>query len=147
MYSSSVRVNQVGYLRAATKVGVIVSSASTPLEWQVQDDSGSVVLSGSTTPFGFDEASGDNVHQADFSQIEQLGSFRLVVDGIGSSLTFSIAPSLYPDLPHEVSAFHCIHKPSCLITYSETMLPLNSGYELLLLPPHGARQYLGRAFD
>lgn len=123
MYSSAVRVNQVGYLRAATKVGVIVSSASTPLEWQVQDDSGSVVLSGLTTPFGLDEASGDKVHQADFSQIEQLGSFRLVVDGVGSSLTFSVAPSLYPNLPHEVSALHCFNEPSCLITYRGNATP------------------------
>mmetsp|Transcript_12986 Transcript_12986/g.29885 ORF Transcript_12986/g.29885 Transcript_12986/m.29885 type:complete len:1475 (-) Transcript_12986:105-4529(-) len=110
VYSSAVRVNQVGYLRAATKVGVIVSSASTPLEWQVQDDSGSVVLSGLTTPFGLDEASGDEVHQADFSQIEQLGSFRLVVDGVGSSLTFSVAPSLYPNLPHEAMNYFYFHR-------------------------------------
>merc|ERR1711933_412389 len=110
VYSDSIRVNQVGYLRFATKVGVIVTSASNSLDWQIQDGSGSVVLSGSTTPYGFDGASEDSVHQADFSPLESLGIYKLVVDGIGSSLAFKIAPSLYPNLPHEAMNYFYFHR-------------------------------------
>ncbi len=94
--SEFVRVNQIGYLRFATKVGIIVDSSTTPIGWQIQDASGSVVLSGVTTVYGDDAASGDHVHKADFTSLNNLGAYRLVADGIGSSFEFNIAPSLYP---------------------------------------------------
>lgn len=103
-------MNQVGYLRYASKVGVIVDSSSTPLEWQIQDAVGAVVLAGLTIPFGFDDASEDEVHQADFSDLEDLGVYKLVVDGIGASLEFAIAPSLYSNLPHEAMNYFYFHR-------------------------------------
>lgn len=109
-YSDKVRVNQVGYLRFATKVGVIVDASTSPLDWQVQDASGSVVLGGETTVYGADGASGDHVHQADFSLLSDLGAYKLVVDGIGGSLEFQIAPSLYPNLPHEAMNYFYFHR-------------------------------------
>ena len=102
VYSDKVRVNQVGYLRFAAKVGVIVDDSTDPLEWQIQDTASLVVLRGTTTVYGDDGASGDFIHQADFSSMSNLGAYKLVVDGIGSSLEFQVAPSLYPGLSHEV---------------------------------------------
>ena len=93
-YSDLVRVNQVGYLRYATKIGVIVDDSTVSREFQVQDSTGSVLLTGTTSVYGADGASEDNVHQADFTGLETLGAYRLVVGGIGSSLEFSIAPNL-----------------------------------------------------
>ena len=89
-------MNQVGYLRYATKIGVIVDDSTVSREFQVQDSTGSVLLTGTTSVYGADGASEDNVHQADFTGLETLGAYRLVVGGIGSSLEFSIAPNLYP---------------------------------------------------
>jgi len=108
--SEFVRVNQVGYLRFATKVGVIVDLSTSPIGWQIQDASGSVVLSGVTTVYGNDSASGDHVHQADFTALNELGAYRLVANGIGSSFEFNIAPSLYPDLPHEAMNYFYFHR-------------------------------------
>jgi endoglucanase len=108
--SDKVRVNQVGYLRYASKIGVIVDSSTSPLEWQVQDSVGSVILAGDSDPFGFDDASGDDVHQVDFSDLTDLGTYKLVVNGIGASLEFAIAPSLYADLPHEAMNYFYFHR-------------------------------------
>ena len=121
MESDKVRVNQVGYLRFASKIGVIVDSSTSPLEWQVQDSVGSVVLAGVSTPFGFDDASGDDVHQVDFSDVSDLGSYKLVVDGIGASLEFAIAPSLYPDLPLE-SMNYFARRPLVLVNLKKNAL-------------------------
>eukprot|EP00581_Thalassiosira_minuscula_P028458 CAMPEP_0183754816 /NCGR_PEP_ID=MMETSP0739-20130205/3731_1 /TAXON_ID=385413 /ORGANISM="Thalassiosira miniscula, Strain CCMP1093" /LENGTH=1540 /DNA_ID=CAMNT_0025991459 /DNA_START=38 /DNA_END=4660 /DNA_ORIENTATION=+ len=110
VYSDKVRVNQVGYLRFASKVGVVVDSSTTPLEWQVQDAAGSVIVSGMTSVYGNDGASADHVHQADFSSLSDLGAYKLVVDGIGSSFEFHIAPSLYPNLPHEAMNYFYFHR-------------------------------------
>lgn len=108
--SDNVRVNQVGYLRFASKVGVVVDSSESPLKWQVQDSVGSVVLAGDSSPFGFDDASEDNVHQVDFSGLTDLGSYKLVVEGIGASVEFDIAPNLYANLPHEAMNYFYFHR-------------------------------------
>ncbi|KAL7549595.1 hypothetical protein ACHAWF_012862 [Thalassiosira exigua] len=110
VYSDRIRVNQVGYLRFATKVGVIVDPATSPLEWQIQDASSNVVSSGVTAVYGDDGASLDHVHQAVFSSVQDLGSYKLVVDGVGASLEFQVAPSLYPDLPHEAMNYFYFHR-------------------------------------
>lgn len=110
-YSDRVRVNQVGYLRLATKVGVIVDDSTDPLEWQVQDAvDGSVVVDGTTMVYGLDDASGDHVHHADFSSLSEQGAYKLIVDRIGASLEFQIAPRLYPDLPLEAMNYFYFHR-------------------------------------
>jgi len=111
VYSNKIRVNQVGYLRLATKIGVIVDDSTTPMEWQIQDTVvGSVVMNGTTSVYGDDGASGDHVHQADFSSLADLGAYKLVVDGVGSSLEFHIAATLYPNLPHDAMNYFYFHR-------------------------------------
>jgi endoglucanase len=67
-------------------------------------------LSGYTSVYGEDPASGDHLHHADFSSLKDIGSYKLVVDGIGSSLSFRVAPSLYPSLPHESMNYFYFHR-------------------------------------
>ena len=93
-------MNQIGYLKFSTKIGVVVDASESPLEWQIQDSSGSVVLGGLSTVHGYDDASEDHIHHADFSALREIGSYRLVVDSVGASLLFNIAPTLYPELIH-----------------------------------------------
>ena len=108
--SQFVRVNQIGYLKFATKVGVVVDSSKTPLKWQIQDSSGFVSLGGLAVVYGQDAASVDHVHHADFSALREMGSYRLVVEGVGASLLFNIAPTLYPKLPHEAMNYFYFHR-------------------------------------
>ena len=108
---SPVRVNQVGYLKDTSKIGVIVSSSTSPISWSVQDaTTGVAIASGTTTVYGDDPASGDNVHQADFSSLTDIGSYRLVVNGVGESVVFAVSPSLYTNLPHEAMNYFYFHR-------------------------------------
>ena len=105
----------MGYLRLATKVGIIVDDSTEPIQWQIQDAVGSVVLGGSTAVYGLDGASGDFLHHADFSPLSDLGTYKLVADSIGGSLEFHIAPTLYPDLPHEAINYFYFHRLGTVI--------------------------------
>ncbi len=100
----------MGYLKFATKIGVVVDSSTSPLAWQIQDSSGLVRLNGATTVYGHDDASNDHIHHADFSALRELGSYRLVVNRIGGSLLFKIAPTLYPELPHDAMNYFYFHR-------------------------------------
>ena len=94
----SVKVNQLGYLPSATKIGIVTSSAKQPLDWRVIDVNGAVVASGKTQVSGNDEDSGDDVHQADFSSVTRPGKgYQLVVDG-ESSYGFAVGPRVYEAL-------------------------------------------------
>lgn len=121
-YSDKIRVNQVGYLRYANKIGVIVDDSTVAREFQVQDSTGAVLLTGTTSVYGLDGASQDHVHQADFTSLETFGAFKLVVDGIGSSLEFNIAPNLYPDLPHESMNYFYFHRMGTMEIEAEHLI-------------------------
>ena len=121
-YSDLVRVNQVGYLRYATKIGIIVDDSTVSRDFQVQDSTGAVLLTGTTSVYGEDGASEDHVHQADFTGLETLGAYRLVVDGIGSSLEFNIAPNLYPSLPHESMNYFYFHRMGTMDIEAEHLI-------------------------
>ena len=106
-----VLVNQVGYLPGATKIATIVSPRTVPHPWELRRlDSGAVVASGDTAVHGFDEASGDSVHHADFSATTAPGTYRLRVVGRGQSVPFKIARRLYPTLPQEAMAYFYFHR-------------------------------------
>jgi endoglucanase len=109
---SPVRVNQIGYLTAADKVATVVAAATAPLAWQLRDAAtGAQVASGTTRVHGQDAASGDHVHQADFSSVTRPGDYRLTVDGAGTSVPFAIQnTALYPRLGHEGMQYFYFHR-------------------------------------
>lgn len=107
---SPVRVNQIGYLLGGTKIGVIVDASTTPMTWEVRDaGTNSVVLSGQTTVYGNDAASGDHLHHADFTSLNALGSYKLVAGG-NESVVFDVAPNLYNDLPYTAMNYFFFHR-------------------------------------
>ncbi|QIP84115.1 hypothetical protein GLX30_08760 [Streptomyces sp. Tu 2975] len=109
---SPVRVNQVGYLTAADKVATVVAASTSPLAWQLRGaGNNAVVASGTTRVHGSDPASGDHVHQADFSSVTRPGDYRLSVDGAGSSVAFTIQDrALYPQLGREAMQYFYFHR-------------------------------------
>jgi endoglucanase len=89
---SNVRLNQVGYFENLDKKASYVTSATTPLKWELRDSSGKVVKTGETEPKGYDEdscAEGETVHIIDFSDYTTGGSDYtiFVYDTVGTPTT------------------------------------------------------------
>jgi endoglucanase len=93
-----VRVNQVAYLPQGPKKATLVTDATTPLPWQLENAAGAVLARGATVPRGVDVSSGQNVHTIDFGTHRKLGSgLTLTADG-ETSRPFDIGPAAYERL-------------------------------------------------
>nr|WP_295105340.1 glycoside hydrolase family 9 protein [uncultured Caulobacter sp.] len=85
-----IRLNQTGLEANGPKRAVMADSAKTALDWTLLDASGAVVASGRTKAFGDDAASGEHVHQIDFSAFRKAGDgYRLRV-GAAESRPFAL---------------------------------------------------------
>lgn len=126
--SSSVQVNQVGYLPDAPKYGYVGnwlgsanSAGAMPVDASrfdiVDADSGEVVYS---APLELrakaDEWSGNDVYQADFSELSHSGRYQLQVAGIGTSYPFEIGAHLYRPLYKAVMRLFFHHRNSMPIS-------------------------------
>ncbi|MFF4568069.1 glycoside hydrolase family 9 protein [Streptomyces sp. NPDC001410] len=93
-----VRVNQVAYLPAGPKNATLVTDATAPLSWRLENADGRTVAHGRTVPRGTDVSSGQNVHSIDFGAFHGRGThFTLVADG-ETSRPFDIGASAYERL-------------------------------------------------
>ncbi len=102
---ATVRVNQVGYLPTAPKLATIAHDSAVPLDWNVLDQSGKVLASGKTKIFGADAASGEHVHQADFSGVTAPGDGDVLeVAGLRSH-PFRISKDIYATLKYDALAY------------------------------------------
>lgn len=97
-------VNQMGYLPKSKKTAVLAVEAAnteTPsldiTEIQICTTDGNCIMEKTIAPSGWDEASGDYVWQADFSELTEPGSYFLKA-GDTTSYTFRIGTELYSDL-------------------------------------------------
>jgi endoglucanase len=87
--SSTVIVNQLGYLAEASKVAVGVGSCGA-VAFQVKNTGGTTVHSGTTSAATTDIGSGDTVCKADFSAFKTPGSYTVTIGSLGTSDTFTI---------------------------------------------------------
>ncbi len=100
-----VRVNQVGYLPYGPKAATLVTSATTPVDWELAASSGRVVRAGRTTPRGIDASSGQNVHTIDFSGFRTAGTgYTLRADG-ETSHPFDLSKAAYQQLRQDSKTF------------------------------------------
>ncbi len=95
--SEDIHINQIGYRADSKKTAVIKGIYKT---FEVIDtDTGKVVMSGETSGKVNDESSGDTVCYADFTQLKDIGSYYISVDGLGRSYEFRIGDnSLFTDV-------------------------------------------------
>ncbi len=100
-----VRVNQTGYLPGTAKVAIVDHEAGAPLAWEVRDEQGAVVASGSTLVKGEDAESGDHVHWADFSEVRAPGTGYVLVVDDKKSYPFDIDRGLYHQLKYDALAY------------------------------------------
>jgi endoglucanase len=93
--TTQIKLDQVGYLTRARKVALVVSSrpADAFNVRRTRDDS--VVFSGKLAAPVDDADSGDRVQAADFTKLEETGSYYLDVPGVGRSWDFSVGADVY----------------------------------------------------
>jgi len=85
-----IRLNQTGLETLGPKRAVLADPSTTPLDWTLLDASGAAVAEGKTKVFGDDAASGEHVHQIDFSTFRRTGDgYRLKV-GAAESRPFTL---------------------------------------------------------
>ena len=102
----AVYANQVGFLPGGAKRATVLTTQTTPLDWTLVDATGASVLTGKTTAFGSDPASGDAVQLVDFSAFAGTGSgYKLKLAG-GESEPFSVKPDVYASLRADALRFY-----------------------------------------
>jgi endoglucanase len=94
--SEAIKVDQVGYLPHEAKIA-IVTDAGASGAFVVRRADGARALAGTLGPERVDADSGDRVRTADFSSVTQPGSYRLEVEGAGSSDEFEVSAGVYAE--------------------------------------------------
>jgi endoglucanase len=92
--SSTIKLNQVGFLPQAHKLAVVSQGAS-GTRFEVVGADGKTVFEGALGAPGRWEPSGETVRVADFSALAQPGTYRLKVAGLALSDPFAIKPDAY----------------------------------------------------
>lgn len=93
-------INQLGYLQGSRKTAVLAEEQQTEQDKAVKkirilDVHGGCVLTKDAVYFGMDEASKDQVWQADFSELTQEGCYRIEDDLGNGSCSFRITADIY----------------------------------------------------
>ncbi len=118
-----VRLNQEGFYPNADKIATVVSSSTTPINWQLVNSAGTAVLTGKSTVKGADHASGDNVHIIDFSSYKTAGTgYKIVTDvpvtktGDNESMPFNIGDDIYSKMKYDSIKYYYYHRSGIPIT-------------------------------
>ena len=96
--ASRLRLNQLGFPSAATKIAVVLA-AENPTAFSVHEtQTGKQVFTGTLQRANEATWAGEHSWIADFSRLSQSGDYYLEVTGIGRSRPFRIQPHIYRDL-------------------------------------------------
>jgi endoglucanase len=99
-----VLVNQVGYFPRLAKIATVKNPNA--VVWELYNAKKEKVASGTTTPFGADAASGDQVSIADFSTYTLPGNDYTLHVGNAVSHPFDIRDDLYARLKYHALGFY-----------------------------------------
>ena len=102
-------IDQAGYRRNGLKKAVLPFACN---NFEVVDITGKVRYSGNTAFSGYDEASGDNVWIADFSELADDGIYR-VRAGEKNSAIFHIGDDVYDDVLNKTSKAYYYLRCGC----------------------------------
>jgi endoglucanase len=94
--TTSIKVDQVGYLPDAPKIALLSASGSNPQNFLIKrTKDNSVAFQGKLSSAVHDPNSGDDVQAADFSGLREPGRYYVDVPSIGPSWNFEIGPNVY----------------------------------------------------
>jgi endoglucanase len=103
--TSGIRVNQESYVPGLPKQATLISDATTPLTWTLKNSAGTAVATGQTRPRGADAASGEKVHEIDFSSYDTEGTGYTLTVGAETSFPFDISATGLQKLRYDALAF------------------------------------------
>lgn len=90
-----IHVDQVGYLKSHQKVAMVSAEVEDDTNFRLVDVStGATVFTGKLSAAKYDEMSGENIREADFSAFNKSGTYRLWVGGL-ESYEFKIGDNVY----------------------------------------------------
>lgn len=92
-HRASIITNQLGYFPALAKKATLITDETDPMTFELIDENGESVYSGTSTPFGYDLESGDNVQILDFSDFKTEGTYTLKAANGSESRAFTIGLS------------------------------------------------------
>ncbi len=87
---SDILTNQLGYFTDMNKKATLLSNSSSPVEFELKDTNRKSVFTGKSNPKGLDTDSGDDVHEIDFSDFNESGTFYLETKDGAKSREFEI---------------------------------------------------------
>lgn len=96
--TTAIRVDQIAYPTAATKLAMVVSNPAAERFSVHRLADGAKVLQGSLSPPALDNDSGDRIQIADFSHLTEGGRYEIRVAGVGRSWPFEISGAPYERL-------------------------------------------------
>jgi endoglucanase len=91
--TTEIKIDQVGYLSGSEKVALVTAAAKTFEVKRATDHA--TVFKGTLGPAALDADTGDSVQIADFTKLNEPGTYYLDVAGVGRSWTFSIQPDVF----------------------------------------------------
>jgi endoglucanase len=103
--TSGIRVNQESYIPGLPKRATLISDSAAAQTWTLKNAAGSAVATGRTTPRGADAASGENVHEIDFSAYDTAGTGYTLSVGSETSFPFDISAAGPRKLRYDSLAF------------------------------------------
>lgn len=96
--AQEIALNQLGFQPGSPKLALLSGAGSQPVPWTLTDASGATVLSGRSTPYGQDAASGQQLQRIAFDSLAGPGEgYRLHAAGVSSD-PFRIDAALYRPL-------------------------------------------------
>ena len=99
---ADILTNQVGYFTDRAKKATLISDSKSPVSFEVKDEAGKTVYSGSSVPFGKDSDSEDDVHIIDFSELKKEGTYHIEAENGAESHDFTIGvSSVYSSLLYD----------------------------------------------
>ncbi len=93
--TTAIKVDQVGYLRGQPKLAFVVASPPATRFSIRRASSDATVLEGALTSPVPDVDTGDAVQTADFSKLDDDGTYYVDVPGVGRSYAFDVGPRVY----------------------------------------------------
>ena len=89
-----IRLNSVGYVPERAKVATVVTANAASFS-VIRAGDGSAAYQATLSPQRFDADTGQDVYLADFTELDETGTFVLSVDGVGQSPSFRIGDDAY----------------------------------------------------